>query len=104
MGDCVWVYSLYNVDVPVNPMPGADPSSQKRVQIAQGYLGKPANLAASVALLAKLSVLLEKGEIKCNRHEAIPGGLRGVAVGFDCLRRNRVSAVKSVARPQEGLA
>ncbi|KAI9061877.1 GroES-like protein [Trametes sanguinea] len=88
----------------LNPIPGADPNSQKRVHIAQGYLTKPVNLAASAALLAKLPELLEKDEIKCNRHEVIPGGLRGVAVGFERLRRNQVSAVKLVVRPQEGLA
>ncbi|OSD03831.1 GroES-like protein [Trametes coccinea BRFM310] len=84
-----------------NPVPGADANSQKQVHLARGFFTMPFNLAASAALLAKLPELLEKGEIKTNRVEVISGGLRGVAAGLERLRRNEVSAVKLVVRPQE---
>jgi len=51
-------------------------------------------------LYAKLTGLLEAGDIKPNNVEALPNGLAGIPGGLEKLRKG-VSAVKLVARPQE---
>ncbi|KAI0080785.1 GroES-like protein [Panus rudis PR-1116 ss-1] len=44
---------------------------------------------------------LQKGEIKTNIPEIIPGGLGGILEGLDRLKSNKVSARKLVVRPPE---
>ncbi|KAH9898242.1 GroES-like protein [Cubamyces lactineus] len=83
------------------PIPGADANSQKKVYLAHGLFHAPINYAIGKSLLAKLPGLLERGEIKPNRYELLPGGLRGVDAGLLRLRNNQVSAVKLVVRPQD---
>ncbi|KAI9061879.1 GroES-like protein [Trametes sanguinea] len=85
------------------PVPGVE-SSEKRVHFGRGLFNAPFNVAVSLSLLAKLPELLESGDIKPNRVEVVPGGLRGVAAGLDRLEKNEVSAVKLVVRPQETTA
>ncbi|KAF8072213.1 chaperonin 10-like protein [Lyophyllum atratum] len=54
-----------------------------------------------LVLHPKLSGLLEKGLIKPNRVEVLPGGLRGIVGGLERLKAGEVSAMKLVVRPQE---
>ncbi|KAI9058203.1 GroES-like protein [Trametes sanguinea] len=84
-----------------NPIPGADESSKKRLHFANGLYTAPVNQAAGRRMLAKLPGLLERGDIKPNRPEVLPGGLDGVLAGLERLGRNQVSGVKLVVRPQE---
>ncbi|CDO69948.1 hypothetical protein BN946_scf184836.g22 [Trametes cinnabarina] len=84
-----------------NPIPGAEESSEKRLHFAHGLYTIPTSQEASKQMLAKLPELLERGDIKPNRPEVIPGGLAGVLAGLERLGKNQVSAVKLVVRPQE---
>ncbi|KAI0328526.1 GroES-like protein [Cubamyces sp. BRFM 1775] len=84
-----------------DPIPGAEANSQKKVYLAHGLFHTPINHAIGKSLLVKLPELLEKGDIKPNRYELLPGGLRGVDAGLLRLRNNQVSAAKLVVRPQE---
>ncbi|TCD68535.1 hypothetical protein EIP91_010460 [Steccherinum ochraceum] len=52
-------------------------------------------------LWAHLSEYLEKGVIKPNRIEVVPGGLAGIPDGLDRLRKDQVSGQKLVVHPQE---
>ncbi|KAI8992784.1 GroES-like protein [Trametes punicea] len=82
-------------------IPGAEQPPLKRVHMAQGLFKIPINHAVGQSLLAKLPKLLKSGQIKPNRAEVIPGGLRGVPIGLERLRKNEVSASKLVVKPQE---
>ncbi|KAI0655699.1 GroES-like protein [Cubamyces menziesii] len=82
------------------PVPGAE-ENVKKIHIAFGVFHIPTNFALAKSLLSKLPELLESGEIKPNRAEILPGGLRAVTAGLDRLRNNQVSAAKLVVRPFE---
>ncbi|KAI0669016.1 GroES-like protein [Trametes maxima] len=89
------------VTVLQEPIPGFDEASKKRVFYVRGFFKSPDNEDLSTILLAKLPSLLETGEIKPNRFELLPGGLRGVAIGLERLENNQVSGAKLVVRPRE---
>ncbi|OSD03833.1 GroES-like protein [Trametes coccinea BRFM310] len=88
------------VKVNSESIPGVE-NPEKKVHFGRGLFNAPFNAAVSLSLLAKLPELLENGDIKPNRVEVIPGGLRGVDPGLDRLQNNEVSAVKLVVKPQE---
>ncbi|KAF5342021.1 hypothetical protein D9611_002056 [Ephemerocybe angulata] len=50
---------------------------------------------------AHATELLESGDIKPNRVEVLPNGLKAVTGGLERLFNNKVSGVKLVVRPQE---
>jgi len=73
----------------------------KTIVSVYGTLHAPQNRAFGVELFAALGGFLADGSIKPNRVEILPNGLRGVPDGLERLRKNLVSGVKLVARPQE---
>lgn len=50
---------------------------------------------------AHATELLQNGDIKPNKVEVLPNGLKGIPEGLERLYENKVSGVKLVARPQE---
>ncbi|KAI6131565.1 chaperonin 10-like protein [Pisolithus croceorrhizus] len=61
----------------------------------------PVNRAFGVEFVKHLPQLIERGEIRPNRVEVLPGGLDGVESGIKRLRDNLVSGMKLVVRPGE---
>ncbi|KAF9264144.1 GroES-like protein [Marasmius fiardii PR-910] len=55
----------------------------------------------SLGLMSKLQGLLERGIIKPNRIEKLPGGLAGIPDGLKRFRLDQVSGVKLVVDPRE---
>ena len=52
---------------------------------------------------ASLSGWLKEGKIKPNKVEVLPGGFEGALAGFDRMKADKVSGVKLVVRPFEGI-
>ncbi|KIY69849.1 GroES-like protein [Cylindrobasidium torrendii FP15055 ss-10] len=50
---------------------------------------------------AKVEKLISEGVIKPNRYELLPGGLNAIIPGLERMRKDEVSGVKLVVRPQE---
>ncbi|KAF5342235.1 hypothetical protein D9611_002095 [Ephemerocybe angulata] len=77
------------------------PNENKRFAWVMGDKVLPHNVQLLRDVYAQFTELLEKGDIKPNRVEVIPGGLNGVVEGLTRLRENNISGVKLVVRPQE---
>ncbi|EKM58616.1 uncharacterized protein PHACADRAFT_253081 [Phanerochaete carnosa HHB-10118-sp] len=75
-------------------------TSDKEVVHVYGNVHMPVNREIGKSLYAKLTSLLEAGDIKPNNVEVLPNGLAGIPEGLEKLRKG-VSALKLVARPQE---
>ncbi|EKM58614.1 uncharacterized protein PHACADRAFT_207426 [Phanerochaete carnosa HHB-10118-sp] len=75
-------------------------SGEKFVAQVFGDVQHPPEQACGLALYANITGLLERGEIKPNRIEVIPGGLAGIPGALDRLKSG-VSALKLAVRPQE---
>ncbi|KAF6765845.1 hypothetical protein DFP72DRAFT_1058405 [Ephemerocybe angulata] len=76
-------------------------NENKRFAWVMGDKVLPHNVQLLRDVYAQFTELLEKGDIKPNRVEVIPGGLNGVVEGLKRLQEDKVSGVKLVVRPQE---
>ncbi|KAF6755329.1 chaperonin 10-like protein [Ephemerocybe angulata] len=76
-------------------------NENKRFAWVMGDKVLPHNVQLLRDVYAQFTELLEKGDIKPNRVEVIPGGLNGVVEGLTRLEENTVSGVKLVVLPQE---
>ncbi|KAK7438604.1 hypothetical protein VKT23_017938 [Stygiomarasmius scandens] len=61
----------------------------------------PPNREFGKAMYKNLTKLLEDGVIVPNKIEDLPNGLNGINDGLERLKKNQVSGVKLIARPQE---
>ncbi|KAF7771560.1 hypothetical protein Agabi119p4_5871 [Agaricus bisporus var. burnettii] len=59
------------------------------------------NVEQITAMYGKLSEWVEKGIIKPNNVEVLPGGLNGIVGGFKRMEANQVSGLKLVVHPEE---
>lgn len=73
---------------------------EKEIVHVFGNVHVPEQRAVGKSLYAKLTGLLEAGDIKPNNVEVLPDGLAGIPAGLEKLSKG-VSALKLVARPQE---
>ncbi|KAF8055560.1 chaperonin 10-like protein [Lyophyllum atratum] len=73
----------------------------KDITTVLGMWTLPHSRELGVQLYSRLGELLEKGAVKPNRVEVLPGGLNGVVGGLERLKADQVSGVKLVVRPQE---
>ncbi|KAI0649504.1 hypothetical protein C8Q79DRAFT_924738 [Trametes meyenii] len=80
--------------------PKEDPEG-RTVQSISGIIQLPQNAEFGKTLYAKLTELLEAGDIKPLVVEVIPGGLGGITTGLAKLKNDQVSATKLVVRPGE---
>ncbi|EIW57190.1 GroES-like protein [Trametes versicolor FP-101664 SS1] len=78
-----------------------DEGDQKQIAYVFGNVHTPENRACGVELYKRLTEWLEKGIIKPNTVEVLPGGLAGAPEGLDRLENNKVSGKKLIVRPQE---
>ncbi|KAI9463862.1 chaperonin 10-like protein [Boletus coccyginus] len=79
---------------------GDDDGSGKKVFFVIGSFHSPPNRALGAKFAITLTTWLEKGEIKPNHIEVLPGGLNGVVPGLKRLAAG-VSATKLIIRPPE---
>ncbi|OCH89713.1 GroES-like protein [Obba rivulosa] len=73
----------------------------KRVVGVIGSVNNPDRRKTGRSLYAKISALLESGEIKPNPVEVLPNGLAGIPAGLKRIEKGEVSGIKLVAHPQE---
>ncbi|KZT64347.1 GroES-like protein [Daedalea quercina L-15889] len=73
---------------------------EKKSFFMYGDVNVPQNRKLGSSLFSKLTGLLEEGALKPIPVEVVPGGLEGIPVALEKLRKG-VSCVKLVARPQE---
>ncbi|KDR68598.1 hypothetical protein GALMADRAFT_256880 [Galerina marginata CBS 339.88] len=82
--------------------PSVKVPEDKTVIAALGVLRLPHNIELLETLYHdKISGFLEKGIIKANNVEVLPGGLAGIVDGLARLEANKVSGLKLVAHPHE---
>ncbi|TFK82430.1 GroES-like protein [Polyporus arcularius HHB13444] len=73
----------------------------KKVSGVFGNVHHPDNRKCGEELYARLTEWLEKGIIKPNKVEVLPGGLAGIPDGLARLEAFKISGTKLIARPQE---
>ncbi|RDX51651.1 GroES-like protein [Lentinus brumalis] len=95
-GDLVTVVSTNLKELRV-----AHPNTDRRIHLAHGLFASPINHEIGASLLAALPGLFASGDLKPNRPEVLPGGLNGIVGGLERLKKDQVSGVKLVVRPQE---
>ncbi|KAF9484842.1 GroES-like protein [Pholiota conissans] len=82
--------------------PLIESTESKTVIHVLGMLRTPHNIPLLEPLYHDhLFGLVEKGLIKPNKVEVLPGGLAGIPAGLDRLEADKVSGLKLVARPQD---
>ncbi|TFY84007.1 hypothetical protein EWM64_g14 [Hericium alpestre] len=82
---------------------GEEAEDGKTVHFVFGSSNSPENYYISNDFYDHLTSLLDTGAIKPNRFEKLPGGLAAIPAGVERLGQGKVSGVKLVANPQEGL-
>ncbi|GJE89897.1 zinc-binding alcohol dehydrogenase family protein [Phanerochaete sordida] len=75
-------------------------TSEKEILYILGSVQFAEHRAIGKSLYARLTGLLESGEIKPNQVEVLPNGLAGIPDGLAKLKAG-ISALKFIARPQE---
>ncbi|TBU25010.1 GroES-like protein [Dichomitus squalens] len=76
-------------------------SDGKKVANVFGNVQHPECRPCGEELYKRLTVWLEKGIVKPNKVEILPGGLAGIPEGLARLEAFKVSGTKLIARPQE---
>lgn len=73
----------------------------KKIANVFGNVQHPECRPCGEEMYKRLSEWLEKGIVKPNKVEILPGGLAGIPDGLDRLEAFKVSGTKLIARPQE---